>query len=231
MLTSSTITVTIFGILAIFGLLLVISRLGFRTRLDWRIGVGIPLSLLSLFVLTTELPQYGNGFSIVGTLILAGAALMAIKQSDEQIRSDKRERKLATIITWANDIAKCETTSQLTPLPIAELAKSASELGKEKVKTIIEYHNRNTKANLIMRYQNLDAMQSRIVLMAKILDKKFGTNLGCLAQQTAEKLQKHIKLGLKFINDEISDDEYREHWKSLVDSAINLIEKAEEAIE
>jgi hypothetical protein len=227
MLANQIITV-IFGILAIFGLLLVVSRLGFRTRIDWRIGLGIPLSLLSLFVLTTELPQYGNGFSIIGTLILAGAALMAIKQNDEQIRSDRQERKLATIIAWATDIAKCETAVQLTPLPLAELAKTAPELDKTKLKIIIEYYNKNTMTNLIMRYQNLEAMQSRIVLTAKILDKQFGSNLGFLAQQTAEKLQEHVKLGSKFIAEEITNDEYREHWKSLLDSAISLAEKAEE---
>lgn len=231
MLASQTVTIVIYGILGICGMLLVVSRLGFRKRLDWRIGLGIPLFIVFLFALTTELPQYGIGFSIIGTLILAGAALMAIKQSDEQIRSDRRERKLATIITWATDIAKCETASLLTPLPVAELVKTASKLGKTKVEAIIEYHNRNTRVNLIMRYQNLDAMQSRIVLMAKTLDKQSGSNLGCLAQQTAEKLQEHVKLGGKFIAGEMTDSEYKEHWKSLVDSAISLAEKTEEVVD
>ncbi len=202
----------------------------FEKRLDWRIGIGIPLFGVSLFVLTTELPQYGIGFSILGTLIMAGAALMAIKQSDERVRIDRRERKLIDIITWANDIARCETAAPLTPLPVVELAKSASELGKGKIEAIFEYRNRNTKTNLIMRYQNLEAMRTRILLMAKQLDKQLGSNLGCLAQQTSDKLEEHVKLGEKFIAGEMSDDEYKEHWESLVDSAMALAKEAEENI-
>lgn len=220
--------IVIWGILGIVGLLLAVSRLGFGKKLDWRIGLGIPLFGVSLFVLTTTLPQYGVGFSIIGMLILAGAALMAIKQSDDQVRSDRRERKLVTIITWANDIAKCETEVPLTPLPIEELAKSASKLGEEKLDAIIEYHNRIPKVNLIMRYQALDAMGTQIVLIAKGLDKQLGSNLGALAQQTADKLEKHTKLGFKFVAGEITDKKYKTHWKSLVKSAIALAEKVEE---
>jgi len=227
---SETVKVAIWGILGIAGLILAISRMRFEKRLDWRIGIGIPLFGVSLFVLTTELPQYGIGFSILGTLIMAGAALMAIKQSDERVRIDRRERKLIDIITWANDIARCETAAALAPLPVVELAKSASELGKGKIEAVFEYRNRNTRTNLIMRYQNLDAIRTRIVLMAKQLDKQLGSNLGLLAQQTGEKLEEHVKLGWKFIAGEMSDDEYKEHWKSLVDSAMALAEKAEENI-
>jgi hypothetical protein len=183
-----------------------------------------------LFALTTELPQYGIGFSVLGTLIMAGAALMAIKQSDERVRIDRRERKLIDIITWANDIARCETAAPLTPLPVAELAKSASELGKGKIEAIFDYRNRNTRTNLIMRYQSLATMHTRIVLMAEQLDKQLGSNLGLLAQQTSEKLEKHVKLGGEFIAGEMSDDEYKEHWQSLVDSAMALAKEAEESI-
>ena len=153
---------------------------------------------------------------------------MSIKQSDEQVKGDRRERKLIEIITWANDIAKCETEIPLTPLPVVELTKSAPELGKEKVEAILEYRNRNTRVNLIMRYQNLEAMKTRMVLMAHRLDRQLGSNLGSLAQQTSDKLQEHVELGWKFIAGEITDNEYKEHWKSLVDSAMALAEKTEE---
>ena len=82
-------SVIIWCILGIVGLLLAVSSLGVRKKLDWRIGLGIPLFGISLFVLTTTVTQYGAGFSIIGTLMLAGVALMAIKQSKDQIRGDK----------------------------------------------------------------------------------------------------------------------------------------------
>ena len=227
---AQTISIVIWGVLGIAGLLLAVSRLEHGKRLDWRIGLGISIFAFSLVAITITLPQYSVGFSIIGTLIMAGAALTAIKQSDEQVKSDKRERKLITIIAWANDIAKCETEVPLTPLPVEELVKSAADLGKAKVEAIVEYHNRNTRANLIMRYQNLDAMRVRIVLIANGLDKQSGSNLGYLAQQTSEKLEEHVKLGWKFIAGEKTDNEYKEHWKSLVDSAMTLAEKAEEAM-
>lgn len=222
--------IVIWGSLGIAGLLLAISRMRFEKRLDWRIGIGIPLFGVSLFVFTTELPQYGMGFSILGMLIMAGAALMSIKQWDEKVRIDRRERKLIDIITWANDITRCETAVPLTPLPVEELAKLTSKLEKEKIETIVEYHNRVPRANLVMRYQSLGAMRTRTVLMAKQLDEQLGSNLGDLAQQTGEKLEEHVKLGWKFVAGEISDGEYKEHWKSLADSAIALAEKAEETI-
>jgi len=231
MFDSETVTIVIWGILGIVGLLLAVSRLGVGKKLDWRIGLGIPLFGVSLFVLTTTVPQYGVGFSIIGTLILAGAALMAIKQSENQIRGDKCERKLITVITWANDITKCESAVPLTPLPIEELIKSASELGKEKVDAIIEYHNRIPKVNLIMRYQALDAMGTQIVLIAKGLDKQLDSKLEYLAQQTAKKLTKHTKLGFKFVAGEVTDEKYKSHWKALVKMATALAEEAAELMD
>ncbi len=226
-----TIIIFSWGILGIAGLLLALSRMKSEKRLDWRIGIGIPLFGVSLFVLTTELPQYGIGFSILGTLIMAGAALMAIKQRDEQVRIDRRERKLITIIEWATDIAKCETAVPMTPLPIMELFKSGPGLGKVVVDEIIKSHNTHTRADLIMRYQNIDARGKRIVLISKTLDKQFSCNLGDLAHKTAKKLEAHGKLGWKWIPGEITDKEYKRRWKSLVKSAMSLAEKAEEVVD
>jgi hypothetical protein len=223
--------VIIWGILGIFGLLLAISMIKTEKRLDWRIGIGIPLFGISLFVLVTEFPEYGIGFSILGTLILAGIALMSIKQSYEQANDDKREHKLIAIVTWANDIAKCETDAPLAPLPIVDIVKLAPELGKEKVGAILDYRITNSKTNLIMRYQSLEAMKPRIIVMANRLDKQLGTDLGTLTQQTADKLEEHVELGWKFIKEEITDTEYKEHWKSLVNSALALAEKAEQVID
>lgn len=220
----------IWGILGIVGVLLAVSKIAFKKRIDWRIGIGLALAGLALFALATELPQYGIGFSIVGTLIMAGAALMAIKQSEEKVRIDRRERKLIDIITWANDIAKCETAVPIPPLPALELEMAASKLSKDKIGVIFRYHAKNRKMNLVMRYQNLDAIRPRIALMAKQLDEELGTNLELLTQQTGKKLEEHVKLGGDFIDGKISDEEYKKRWESLVDSAAALAKKAEETI-
>jgi len=53
-----------------------------------------------------------------------------------------------------------------------------------------------------------------------------GSNLEYLAQQTANKLTKHTKLGFKFVAGEKTDKEYNIHWKSLVKKAMALAEKA-----
>jgi len=186
--------------------------------------------MLSLFVLATELPQFGIGFSILGTLIMAGAALMAIKQSEERVGIDRRERKLIDIITWANDIVRCETAVPYTPVSALELHRSLPKLQQEQIEAIFESHESSAKTNLIMRYQNLVVVRPRIVLMAKQLDKELGSNLELLAQQTGEKLGEHVELGAKYITGEMSEDEYKEHWESLRDSATVLAEKAEEMI-
>lgn len=222
--------IVIWGILAIAGLLLALSRIRFKERPDWRIVTGIGLTILSLFVLATELPQFGIGFSIIGTLIMAGAALMAIKQSEEKVGIDRRERKLLDIITWANDIVRCETAVPITPISALDLHKSLQKLKEEQIEAIFEYRTKNLKVNLIMRYQNLSVVCPRIVLMAKQLDKELGSNLEPLAQRTGEKLEEHVELGDKYIEGEISADDYKKHWDSLRDSATALAEKAEEII-
>ena len=232
------------GILGIAGLLLAISRMRFEKRLDWRIGIGIPLFGISLFVLTTELPQYGIGFSILGTLIMAGAALMAIRQRDEQVKIDRRERKLITIIEWAIGIVKCETADPLPPFPIEELLKPVTKQGKGKVAVtienqtiisrydlIIKAREANIRTNLIMRYQDFEASGKRIVLIAKMLDKQFSCNLGDLAQETSEILEAHVNLGSEWIKEKVTDDKYEKHWRLSVGSAKSLAEKAEEVAE
>ena len=81
-----------------------------------------------------------------------------------------------------------------------------------------------------MRYQNLAVMSPRIVLMAKQLDKELGSNLELLAQQTCEKIEEHVDFGMEYIEGKMGDDEYKERWGSLRDSAKALAKKAEEMI-
>ena len=228
MIVNTDIWTAIWGGLGIVGVLLAISKIGFKKAVDWRIGIG--LTILSLFVLATELPQFGIGFSIIGTLIMAGAALMAIKQSEEKVEIDRRERKLIDIITWANDIVRCETAVPYTPVSALDLHRSLPELRQEQIEAIFKSHESSGKTNLMMRYQNLGVVRPRIVLMAKQLDKELGSNLELLARQTTEKLHEHIELGPKYIKGEMSEDEYSKRWESLRGSATALAEKAEEMI-
>jgi hypothetical protein len=230
MIVNTVIWTAIWGGLGIVGVLLAISKIGFKKAVDWRIGIGLTLAAISLFALAIGLPQYGIGFSIIGTLIIAGAALMAIKQSEKKAGIDRRERKLIDIITWANDIVRCETAGPYTPISALDLHKALPELRQEQIEAIFKSHESSTKVNLIMRYQNLDVVRPRIVLMSKQLDKELGSNLELLAQQTGEKLEEHVDLGAKYIRGEMSEDDYRKRWESLRDSATALAEKAEEMI-
>jgi hypothetical protein len=227
MIVNTVIWTAIWGGLGIVGVLLAISKIGFKKAIDWRIGIGLTLAAISLFALAIGLPQYGIGFSIIGTLIIAGAALMAIRQSEERVRIDRRERKLIDIITWANDIVRCETAAAYTPISALELHRSLQELQKQQIDAIFESHERSGKVNLMMRYQNLAIVRPRIVLMAKQLDKELGSNLELLTRQTCEKLNEHVELGPKYVKGEMDEDEYRKRWDSLRDSATALAEKAE----
>lgn len=91
------------GVLGIAGLLLVMSSMKQR-RVVWRIGIGVPLFGLGLFILVTDLPQYALGFSILATLAMAFAALLNIKQSADQENRDRRERYLNEILGWLREI-------------------------------------------------------------------------------------------------------------------------------
>lgn len=214
-------------ILGIGGGLLAVSRIGFRKQLDLPIAGGVVIAGVGLFALVTALPQYSTGFSILGTLILAGAALMAIRQSARQSRDDRLERRLGAIITWAEDIIRCETAASLSPLPIAELVRPGSTIGGETAKLLLEYHERNRRVNLVMRYQSLAMMRPRILLIARQLDREFGSDLRGQAEQTSGRLNEHVELGKAFITGDMNDDEYKERWDSLRDSAVALIEVTE----
>ncbi|MCX6011516.1 MAG: hypothetical protein NT134_04605, partial [Chloroflexi bacterium] len=113
-------------VLGIVGLLFILSGtklLG--RRLNWRIGLGVPLFGLGLFILVTELPQYAIGFSVLATLALAFAAFLTIQNADEREKRhreeelakekrDRKERLLNEIIEWAEEIDKASLTPDLT---------------------------------------------------------------------------------------------------------------------
>jgi len=110
------------GVLGISGLLLVISTIRPpRHQINWKIGLGIPLFGLGLFVLVTELPQYAIGFSVLATLALAFAAFLTIQKADEReerrreeerrMRREDREldfklRLLDEVRDWAREAVK-----------------------------------------------------------------------------------------------------------------------------
>ncbi len=70
-----------------------------------------------------------------------------------------------------------------------------------------------------------------MVSKAKTDDKKCGCNLGELARKTNKKLQAHVKLGNEWVAGEVTDDQYKKHWKSLLKKATTLADKTEEAID
>ena len=71
------------GVLAIVGILIALSGSGlFGQRINWRVGLGLALSGVGLFMLITSFPQYAIGFSVLATLALAFAAFLTIKEAD-----------------------------------------------------------------------------------------------------------------------------------------------------
>jgi len=107
------------GVLAIAGILIALSGSGLLgQRISWRVGLGLALSGVGLFMLITSFPQYAIGFSVLATLALAFAAFLTIKEADAREqrhrnnellkeKRDKDERLLHEIIEWATDVAKC----------------------------------------------------------------------------------------------------------------------------
>ncbi|MFC2016982.1 hypothetical protein ACFLUD_01040 [Chloroflexota bacterium] len=93
------------GVLGIFGILLALS--GSRllgSRVNWKITLGLATSGVGLFVLITALPQYAVGFGVLATLVLALAALMAIKQNELQFSGERNRVVVNRIRNWAEAI-------------------------------------------------------------------------------------------------------------------------------
>ena len=155
-------------------------------------------------------------------LLLAGAAVWAIMDNRHARIVDRKERLLNEIIQWATDVRKCESLSQLPVLPILDFKTAGQQLAN----ALVLHTNRVTIANLGLRYQAIDARSEDMKIVAKKLDKSLGSNLHSAVHRTAKKLDKNLEMIDKLLKGEITEQEYKEHWLSLVKSAKALAKKA-----
>lgn len=120
------------------------------------------------------------------------------------------------------DIAKCESLSELTVLPVL----SFKAAGRALADALIEHANRVALSNLGLRYQAIGTRSEYIKTVAKKLDKSLGSNLLSAVRRTAKKLDTNIDINMQRIKGKATDQEYAEHWHSLLKSAVTLAKKA-----
>lgn len=196
--------------------------------------LGFAFFLLALFVVIDKYEGFAIKISAFAAFLVAFAAFAAIDENrrlrverQQEEEHDRKERLLNTIITWGIDIVKCESESQIPILPVPELFN----LEAPAAKLTVEHINAVTRVNLAMRYQSLDAKSEYIKGVAKKFDKNFGGNLLPLVKRTANKLASNIEMVTKGIKGEVSEEDYKSHWESLVRSALTLVNKADQFVD
>lgn len=170
----------------------------------------------------TFLSEWAMVLSTSVMLMLAGAAIWAIMDNRYARIVDRNELLLNEIIKWAEDVRKCESLSQLPMLPILDFKTAGQQLAD----VLVEHTNRVTIANLGLRYQAIDARSEDMKIVAKKLDKSLGSNLYSAVHRTAKKLGKNLEMIDKLLKGGITEQEYKDHWLSLVKSANALAKKA-----
>jgi len=192
--------------------------------------LGFVLFLVAIFIFIDKYEGFAVKISAFAALLVAFAAFATIDENrrlrlerQQQEDRDRKERLLNTVITWGIDIAKCESELPLPFLPVPELFR----LEKNSAKVTVEHINAVTRVNLALRYQTLDAKSEYIKGIAKKFDKNFGGNLLPLVEQTANKLAGNIDMINKLVMGDSSEEEYKKHWKSLLESALTLVNEAE----
>lgn len=221
-------------ILSIFAVGITIILYGNVTRNRNLNTLGFAFFLFAVFVVIDKYEGFAVKISAFAALLVAFAAFAVIEENRrmrlerrQQEERDRKERILNTIITWGMDIAKCESASQVPVLPVPELFG----LEEKSARVTVEHINAVTRVNLAMRYQTLDAKSEYIKGIAKKFDNNFGGNLHPLVKRTANKLAENIKILMKVIERAAPDEDYKRQWKSLVESALTLVKKADEFID
>ena len=221
-------------ILSIFAVGMTIILYGKVTRNRNLNTIGFAFFLFAAFVVIDKYEGFAVKISAFAALLVAFAAFAAIEENRrmrlerrQQEERDRKERILNTIITWGMDIAKCESESQISVLPVPELFG----MEEESARVTVDHINTVTRVNLAMRYQTLDAKSEYIKGITKKFDKNFGGNLHPIVKRTANKLAENINILMKVIEGVTPEEDYKKHWKSLVKSAFALVKKADEYID
>jgi len=206
-----------------------------RKKISSKRTLGAVLFVFAIFIfLYANIADLADVFTVWATLVLAGVAIFSFEESRrlreenrQKEERDRKERLLNEIIEWATDVAKCESLSPISELPILDFRTA----GKELVDAAIEHRSKVAIAALGLRYQAIDTRSESIKIVAKKLDKSLGSNLHSAVRTTAKKLDTNIVINNKRLKGEATDQEYEEHWRSLVRSAVALSKKATSLID
>lgn len=109
--------------------------------------------------------------TLLAVIVALGIGLASIVQT-RNIQIDESKRRMSSeMLDWAIGIIKCESEQPVPILPVIEL----QSVEAEQAKTTVQHINAVTYANSARRYQLLDARSQYMKVIAKTLDKKFGT--------------------------------------------------------
>jgi len=111
--------VIMWGVVLIVGIFIVIwSSSGHITK--WWIWVGLTLSLISIYSISTINKAVGDGLTLVATIIAAGIAAMSFDQTNRLEKRRATEAMLREIMDWAVDIQNAPWQAEFSPASTLE---------------------------------------------------------------------------------------------------------------
>lgn len=195
------------GVLAIAGILLALSGSQLLGRpINWRIGLGLALSGAGLFMLITALPQYAVGFSVLATLVLAFAALMAIKRTTDVEAIRKKEAIIKDINEWATEVGAC-------------ILKNGTPQKGENIEHQIE-DSEAAKKYIYLRYSDMETLFTPLRMRSVYIRE---------IAKTDPKLQEHVdsaienlRLKLRLLHKYHENMDKIEHKDGVLKAALNV---------
>jgi len=158
-----------------------------------------------------------EALTLAAVVVALGMGVMSLRQMRGTQKRQYRLGQLDEIIAWAIDIAKCESESQLSAIPLA-----LKSLEGETQVQYVEYLNRVDHVNLQLRYQSIDTRSKYV----KAVAWDFPGDLYAATLMTADLLAKHLTVITRFVSKEITEDDLKAHWQILISDALTLTAKA-----
>ena len=154
--------------------------------------------------------------TFLAVVVALGIGVISLRQTKNIQEKQYRLERLNKINAWAIDIAKCESESEVSTIPV-ELQGSEEEQREQ----FVAYMDRVDQANLMLRWQAIDARSGYMRTIAS----EFGGDLQGETVVVARMLANHILFIRRLLEGKTSDEKYRRHWYCMTDRAIRLTQK------
>jgi hypothetical protein len=202
-------------------------------RIVWfLIAYVIIVALIFVLIVFIASPELATAITSIATITLAFAAFWTIWQNYKFREKDRKERLFNEIIEWAIDVIKCGSTvniqstnsyyKTLIENNFVDLKRDKQQMMLNALNKDIDHVLINRFAELLFKYQVVDARGEYILNVSKVFPEKINSNV----IEVKEKLvhtQKTLKDYIENISNELNRQRVSDYEHELQESGKSLI--------